>query len=88
MNEINPAGLDPDGPGDLFYPFNGLRTLTIAGELRITRELRDAIATTLEDSTLTDDGGKARTAVGALLWAVGELESELAALRKDRANGD
>jgi hypothetical protein len=84
--DITPVGVDPDGPGDLFYPFSGLRLLNVPEELRITRQLRDAIAETLEDPSLAD-GGKARTGVGACLWAIGELEAELVALRRELSNG-
>lgn len=81
MTDVHPVDIDPDGPSDFFYPFSGLRLLGVPEALRITRQLRDAIAETLEDPTLTD-GGKARTGVGACLWAIGELEAELLALRK------
>jgi hypothetical protein len=84
--DITPVGVDPDGPSDFFYPFSGLRLIKVPEELRITRELREAIAETLEDPTLAD-GGKARTGVGACLWAVGELEAELLALRRELAGG-
>jgi hypothetical protein len=90
MNEINPVtlGVGEDGPGEFFPPLSGLRNLTIGKDLPIARDLRDAIATALEDPTLADSGSKARTAIGACLWAIGELESELVALRKERASGD
>jgi hypothetical protein len=90
MNEINPVtlGVGEDGPSDFYYPFNRLRNLTIGKELWIARDLRDAIATALEDPTLADDGAKARTALGACLWAIGELEAQLLALREELTNGD
>jgi hypothetical protein len=82
----NLVGVDPDGPGDFFYPFSNLRLRKVHPELRITSDLHGSIATTSENPTLTGNG-KAAAWVGACLWAIGELEAELVALRKERSNG-
>jgi len=76
-----------DAPGELFYPFSALRLHTVPEHLRITRGLHDAIATAMEDPTLKTDGAKARTGLGACLWAIGELERELVTLRRELASG-
>jgi hypothetical protein len=75
-----------DAPGDFFYPFSNLRLRKVDPELRITGDLHDSIATTSEDPTLSCNG-KAAAWVGACLWAIGQLETELVALRKERSSG-
>jgi hypothetical protein len=75
-----------DGPGDFFYPFSSLRLHKLPEELRITRDLQEAIATTMEDRTLTE-GASACVGVGLCLWAIQELETELVALRRERSSG-
>jgi len=86
MTEVNPVDVDPDGPGDLFYPFSNLRLATVPEDQRITRELLDSIATTAEDPTLSSHG-KASVWAGVCLAAIGELERELVALRRELAGG-
>ncbi|MFZ3319533.1 MAG: hypothetical protein WA622_17215 [Mycobacterium sp.] len=83
---MNPVGLDPDGPGDLYYPFSNLRLRKVDPGLRITSDLHGSIATTSENPTL-NAYRKAAAWVGACLWAIGELETELVTLRKERSNG-
>ena len=84
--DVAPVGVDPDGPGDLFYPFSNLRLATVSPEFRITRELLDSIATTAEDPTLNAHA-KAAVWVGACLGAIGQLETELLTLRRERDSG-
>jgi hypothetical protein len=86
MTDVNPVDVDPDGPGNFYYPFSNLRLATVPEDQRITRELLDSIATTAEDPTLTAHA-KASMWAGLCLAAIGELESELLALRRERNSG-
>lgn len=47
-DDISPVGVDPDGPGDLYYPFADLRLHKFPAELRITRELQGTVATAMK----------------------------------------
>ena len=85
-DDISPVGVDPDGPGDLYYPFADLRLHKFPAELRITRELQGTVATAMENPSLTGDAF-ACVGIGLCLWAIQELESELVALRRERSNG-
>jgi hypothetical protein len=75
-----------DGPGDFYYPFADLRLHNLPAKLRITRELQDAMATAMENPSLTGDAF-ACGGIGLCLWAIQELESELVALREERSGG-
>jgi hypothetical protein len=75
-----------DAPGDFFYPFADLRLHNLPDELRVTRELQAVVATAMEDSRLTGDAF-ACVGIGLCLWAIGELETELVALRRERSGG-
>jgi hypothetical protein len=86
MTDVHPVGVDPDGPSDFFYLFSNLRLATVSPEFRITRDLLDSIATTAEDPTLNAHA-KASVWVGACLGAIGQLETELVALRRERSGG-
>jgi hypothetical protein len=86
MTDVNPVDVDPDGPGDLYYPFSNLRLRKIHPEFRITSDLHESIATTSENPTLSCNA-KAAAWVGACLWAIGELETELVAMRRERSSG-
>jgi hypothetical protein len=85
-DDVTPVDVDPDGPGDFFYPFCNLRLATVSPELRITRELVDEVATAAEDPTLTAHG-KAFVWAGMCVAAIERLETELVALRRERAGG-
>ena len=84
--DTNSVDVDPDGPGDLYVPFSGLRLREVPAELRVTRKLYNSITRTSEDPTLSGNE-KAAAWVGACLWAIWELETELVTLRKERSNG-
>jgi hypothetical protein len=75
-----------DGPGDCFYPFADLRLHKLPDELRVTRELQAAVATAMEDTSLTGDAFACR-GIMLCLWAIQELESELVAMRRERSGG-
>jgi hypothetical protein len=85
-DDVAPVDVDPDGPGDFFYPFSNLRLATVSPELRITRELLDEIATAAEDPTLSAYG-KASIWAGMCVAAIEQLERELLALRRERPSG-
>ena len=79
-NDSSETETDPDGPGDFYYPFSGLRLVDNAG-LRVSRELFNAIATANERRTDTDSyPQRAGESVGALAWAIRELEIQLSRL--------
>jgi hypothetical protein len=84
--DMTPVGVDPDGPGDFFYPFSNLRLATVPRELRITRELVDEIAAAEEDPTLSAYQ-KACIWAGMCAGAIEQLEAELVALRRERSSG-
>ena len=86
MTDVNPVDVDPDGPGDLYVPFSGLRLREVPAELRVTRKLYNSITRTSEDPTLSGYG-KASAWVGACLWGIEELDRELVALRRERGSG-
>lgn len=86
MTDVNPVDLDPDGPGDLYYPFSNVRLWRISADLRITRAFYDSIATTGENPTLSANE-KTAGWIGACAWAIAELEAELVALKKERSSG-
>ena len=67
---------DPDGPGDLFYPFSDLRLVDNPPELRVSRELFANLATLHEQQT-SSYAATAAASIGALAWAVRELEIQL-----------
>jgi hypothetical protein len=75
-----------DSPGDCFYPFADLRLHRFPENLRVTREMQDLVATALENPCLTGDA-YATAGLGLCLWAICELETELAALRRERSSG-
>jgi len=84
--DATPVDVDPDGPGDFFYPLADVRLHKFPPELRVTREFQDAIATAMENPRLTGDGF-ATSGFGLCLWAIQELETELVALRRERSGG-
>jgi hypothetical protein len=87
MADMNPpVDVDPDGPGDLVYPFANIRLHQFPPELRVTRQLQDAVATAMEDPSLTGDAF-ACVGIGLCLWAIQEVERELVALRRERSDG-
>ncbi len=71
MTELN-SEVDPDGPSDFFYPFSDLRLVDNAG-LRVSRELFDALAT-LNEQGSSSYAATVGSSIGALAWAVRELE--------------
>jgi hypothetical protein len=66
------------------FAFANLRLDKFPDELWVTRELQNSVATAMEDPCLTGDGF-ARVGVGLCLWAIQELETELAALRLEQS---